>query len=100
MTNEEIAQVQTYIADLTKKHTLQLAEIQQKILDLGVKYDKAEKFNKQCRHEAYHERDMANTAIGQIVELCKGEPTLVPSELAGKVKQIIDYYCPDWDIPF
>lgn len=100
MTKEENDQVNVYIAQLRAGHAAQLQAMQQKILDLGVKYDKAEKFNKQCLHGAYHERDMANTAVGEIVKLCKGEPTLMPSELAGKVRQIIEYYVPDWDIPF
>ena len=77
MTKEENDQVNVYIAQLRAGHAAQLQAMQQKILDLGVKYDKAEKFNKQCLHGAYHERDMANTAVGEIVKLSKGERSSV-----------------------
>lgn len=100
MTQEEVNQVNTYISQLQASHAAQLMEMQTKLTAAGIKFDQREDFNKRSRHAAYHERDMANTAVGEIHKLCKGVPTLTPSELAEKVKQIMEYYCPDYDIPF
>lgn len=86
MTREETAQVQNYIAGLQVTHAKELAKENSRTLIV--------------RQVAYKERDAANTAIMQIWNLCHTQSQLTPPELAVTVRQIIDYYVPDWDIPF
>lgn len=82
MTQQEIDQVNAYIAKLKGEHAL------------------AEQRSYTARDMAYRERDAANKAIHQIWNLAHRNPPLPPSQLADWIKQIIDYYCPDFDIPF
>ena len=96
MTPQEIEQVNAYIAKLNAAHA---AELQQRMAYIGT-------VNANLRTEQ-HARKVAQQAelkmgeaIRQIWNLSIDRPNLTPAEFAVCVRQIINYYCPDYDIPF
>ncbi len=82
MTNEETAQVNAYIQGLQATH------------------NKAMFHQAQSRTFAQEERNKMEKAIHEIMKLCHTQPELPPVQVATYVRQIVNHYCPDWDIPF
>lgn len=82
MTNEETTQVTSYIQGLTTAH------------------NKAMFHQAQTRTYAQEERSKMEKAICEIMNLTKTQPDLPPVQFATYVRQIVNHYCPDWDIPF
>jgi uncharacterized protein YggE len=90
MNAEENAQVALYISQLQSSH--------QQALYLATHAGDAER---RARLQAQASNLKMGEAIGEIYKLSRQEPaTLNPQQFAACVLQIINYYCPDWDIPF
>jgi hypothetical protein len=80
MTQEEIAQVQHYIQGLEAKHAHAL-QVQTK-----------------GRILAQQDLERMRYALHEVWKLSKNPP---PADMFGtNVRQIINFYAPDWDIPF
>lgn len=89
MTAEEIQQVQLYIADLNAKHEKQVAELRRQL-------DYEQKFRKIAQADALK----MGTAVHTMWDLSRQQPP-VPTEIFSQnIRQIINHYCPDFDIPF
>lgn len=82
MTEQETQQVQTYIQGLNIQNAYKL-QMEQK-----------------ARKLAQDERVNMDKAILEIWKLCDEQSTLEPKQFKGIVRQIIEYYVPDYDIPF
>lgn len=82
MTSEETAQVQAYILGLQTTH------------------NKAMFHQAKSRMFAQEERNKMEKAICEIMKLCNTQSELPPAQVATNVRQIVNYYCPDYDIPF
>jgi hypothetical protein len=82
MTEQETQQVNTYIQGLQTQFAYKY-QIEQK-----------------ARKMAQDERVNMDKAILEIWKLCHEQSTLEPVQLAAIVRQIIEYYVPDYDIPF
>jgi hypothetical protein len=80
MTAEETAQVNAYIQQVEAKHTVKL------------------QLSNKARKLAQEDADKMRTAVTEIWKLSKTE--VPPAEFGKCVRQIINYYAPDWDIPF
>lgn len=82
MTAEETAQVNAYIQKLNVQHAYELQNEQ--------------RFRKLAQADALK----MGIAVHEIWKLAHTQSTLPPAHFATCVRQIINYYCPDFDIPF
>ncbi len=80
MTPEEVAQVEQYIQGIQAKHAHELqSQTKGRIL-------------------AQQDADKMRQAVHEVWKLSKNPPT--PEVFGLNIRQIIDYYAPDWDVPF
>ena len=82
MTNEETAQVNAYNQKLQAQHAHAL-QVEQK-------------YRKMAQADAIK----MGTAVHEIWKLASLPNPPQAAQLAMNVKQIINYYCPDFDVPF
>jgi hypothetical protein len=82
MTAEETQQVQSYIANLNAEHARKLH------------------FESQARKVAQADSLKMGQAMLEIWKLANAQSTITPQQFAIYVRQIINYYAPDFDIPF
>lgn len=82
MTEQETQQVNSYIQGLNIQNAYKL-QMEQK-----------------ARKLAQDERQNMDKAILEIWKLCDEQSALEPKQFKGIVRQIIEYYVPDYDIPF
>lgn len=104
MTNEETAQVTAYISSLTAQHEAALENLQKdctSAIHKTLADQRQAFFNEQrSRSFAQEERNKMEKAIHEIMKLCHSQSELPPVQVATYVRQIVNHYCPDWDIPF
>jgi hypothetical protein len=93
MTAEETHQVQTYIAQLQSQHAAEITA-------LKIEHSKQLGNSTKHRHIAVKDRDQMGLAVHEIWKLANSQSTITPAVMAQYTRQIINYYCPDFDIPF
>lgn len=114
MTNEETQLVQAYIAQLQAQH----AAAQQQAMTYAATVVQAAKQDREqhiaeaaslraALQSEEHFRRLAqadcqkmSTAVLEIWKLANAQSTLTPAVMAQYTRQIVNYYCPDFDIPF
>lgn len=89
MTQDEICQVNEYVAKITAAHALELTALR-----------KADQFQKRAIAIAQQDSLKMGQAVHELWKLAKQQPPVTPEQLAQYIPQIINYYCPDFDIPF
>lgn len=82
MTNEETEQVNAYIQKLQAQHTFELQA------------------ETRARQFAQADSLKMGQAVHEIWKLANTQSTLTPTVMAQYTRQIINYYAPDFDIPF
>ena len=82
MTAEETQQVNTYIQNLNTQHSLALQA------------------ETKARKIAQADSLKMGQAVLEIWKLANTQSTLTPTVMAQYTRQIINYYCPDFDVPF
>lgn len=82
MTAEETAQVNAYIQKLQAQHAFALQA------------------ETRARTIAQADSLKMGQAVHEIWKLANTQSTLTPTVMAQYTRQIIDHYCPDFDIPF
>ena len=82
MTAEETALVQAYIQKLEAQHAYKL------------------QYEQNARKFAQADALKMGTAVHEIWKLANTHSTIPPQQFATYVRQIINHYCPDFDIPF
>lgn len=93
MTEQETAQVTAYIASLQQQHAAALRTMQaQHAHALQV----AEKYRKIAQADSLK----MGTAVHEIWKLSNQPAPPPAAQLAVYVRQIINHYCPDFDVPF
>ena len=104
MTNEETAQVNAYITNLTAQHNAAMNRLQTEctlaIHKVLADQRKAFEGEQVSRKLAQADSLKMGQAVHEIWKLANTQSTLTPTAMAQYVRQIIDYYCPDFDIPF
>lgn len=107
MTEQENQQVQAYIASLQASHVVTMqalrTECQMYVETMQVKH-RAEvgqfKNEQRARMLAVGERQKMGQAVHEIWKLAHTQSTTTPQQFATYVRQIINHYCPDFDIPY
>ena len=89
MTQIEIDQVNEFIAQLKSTHEAELA--------VSRRCHIAEK---RAREIAQQDSLKMGQAVHELWKLAKQQPPVTPEQLAHYIPQIINYYCPDFDVPF
>lgn len=89
MTNEEIAQVNTYILQLKEQY-------ERDVRDLSKAKENETRFRKFAQADSLK----MGLAVHEIWKLTHTQSTMPPPQFAMCVRQIINYYCPDFDVPF
>lgn len=93
MTEQETAQVTAYIASLQQQHAAAIHALQ-------AQHTKALQTEQKYRKIAQADAIKMGVAVHEIWKL-SNQPAPPPADrLAVCVRQIINYYCPDFDIPF
>ena len=93
MTAEETAQVQAYISNLQAQQTATLRTME---IQHGVKLQNEQRARKIAQKDS---ADMVK-AMHEIWKLAGPTCQLTPEQFAVCIRQIMNYYCPDFDIPF
>lgn len=93
MTQEEIQQVQAYIAKLQ-------ADFARDMQTLQARHAMELQTERRARVLAQKENIQMGQAVHEIRKLCHTHATVSVEQIAIYAKQIIDRYCPDCDIPF
>ena len=89
MTPDEINQVEGYISRLKSDYELQLVAAR-KTITIEVR----------ARQIAQQDSLKMGQAVHELWKLAKQQPPVTAEQLAVCIPQIINYYCPDFDIPF
>ena len=89
MTQNEIDEVNTYINQLKASHKLELEASR-----------KCHIVEKRAREIAQQDSLKMGQAAHELWKLAKQQPPVTPEQLAQYIPQIINYYCPDFDVPF
>ena len=101
MTPQEIEQVNAYIAQMQMQLGAQHAQqMQLQKAQIMQGYEASLAVDQKARRIAQQAELKMGEAVHQIWNLSIDRPTLTPAEFAVCVRQIINYYCPDYDIPF
>ncbi len=100
MTPQEIEQVNAYIAQLNASNTAQLFALQSKHNAEVQQFKLALQSDRHACKVAQQAELKMGEAMHQIWNLSIDRPTLAPAEFAVCVRQIINYYCPNFDVPF
>lgn len=96
MTPQEIQQVETYIAQIKAQHDALVHQLTGEKVQLNKKLDAEIKERTIARTDSLK----MGRAVHEIWKLAHTQSTTPPPQFAVYVRQIIDYYCPDFDIPF
>jgi hypothetical protein len=89
MSPEETLQVQQYIAQLTANHEKQVLVLKKEL-----------EFERRQRKIAQADSLKMGTALVHIWNYSIENPTLQPSQFMVCVRQMLNYYAKDFDIPF
>lgn len=89
MSPEETLQVQTYIAQLTANHEKQVLALKKEL-----------EFEKRQRKIAQADSLKMGTAVHTIWDLSRQQPPIPTEQFSVNVRQIINHYAPDFDVPF
>jgi hypothetical protein len=89
MSPEETLQVQQYIAQLTANHEKQVLALKKEL-----------EFEKRQRKIAQADSLKMGTAVLAIWNHSRQQPPVETTVFSTNVRQIIDYYAPDFDVPF
>ena len=96
MTAEETQQVNAYIATLQAQHLATMQAMQAGMAQQALVLQGELKYRKLAQADSLK----MGTAVHEIMKLSRTQPPIPPDVFATCVKQIVNHYCPDYDIPF
>jgi hypothetical protein len=89
MTQDEINQVNEYLGKMRADYEAQLLPLR-----------RMEQFQKRALTTAQQDSLKMGQAVYELWKLAKQQPPVTQEQLAQYIPMIINYYCPDFDIPF